>query len=359
MKRFVAILLIILVTAFILLRVIRAKVGHDLSQPIAQPPLSPSPTLVIGPLTQTQTSLFVPSWALDSVSGNYDQYIYFGVSPTQDGINEDDSTVKDIPTFLSAVPQGKQTLLALEMVDSDTNGAILQNKSVQQKIISQTVSLAKTNGFSGIVLDLEMSGLPFDSLVNEINGFTKSLDTQSKAQHLSFDVTLYGDTFYRVRPFDVKTMAANADKVMIMAYDFSKTRSGPGPNFPLSGQNVYGYDLSKMADDFLQVVPNQKIEVIFGLFGYDWPVDNGGNAIGEGQPLTDLQIQNKFLSQCSFKDCQIIHDPLSAETEVKYTDTNNQKHIVWFEDMQSVNMKEQYLRKRGIGSFSFWANSYF
>ena len=101
-----------------------------------------------------------------------------------------------------------------------------------------------------------------------------------------------------------------------MAYDFSKASSGPGPNFPLGGQNIYGYDMGKMADDFLQVVPNQKLGVVFGLFGYDWPVDDKGNAIGQGQPLTDLQIQNKFLNGCSLKDCHIRQDPLSAETEV-------------------------------------------
>jgi spore germination protein YaaH len=50
---------------------------------------------------------------------------------------------------------------------------------------------------------------------------------------------------------------------------------------------------------------------------------------------------------------------VSAETVIHYTDDTGQKHIVWFEDMQSVNTKEQFLRKKGIGNFAFWANSYF
>lgn len=348
-----------MVTVFILFRVVRDKVGHDLSQPVYQPAMTPTPTVTIDKLQNTQTSLFVPNWTLNSITGNYDRYIYFGVTPTTSGINSDDSGVQDIDTFFSSVPQGKQTFLTLEMTDSNTNASILQNKNVQQKIISQTISLAKSKGFSGIVLDLEISGIPFTSLVDEINTFAKQLDQQSKAQGLQFDVTLYGDTFYRLRPFDVKTIAANSDMVMIMAYDFNKIESDPGPNFPLSGQNIYGYDMSKMADDFLQVVPNKKLGVIFGLFGYDWPVDNQGNSIGQGVPLTDLQIQNKFLNGCQLKDCSIKRDPVSAETVVHYTDNANQKHIVWFEDMQSVTTKEQYLRKRGIGNFSFWANSYF
>jgi spore germination protein YaaH len=359
MKRFLIFLLILVVSVFLLVRVIKNQVRHDLLQPVYQPALTPSPTVVIDRLAQTNTSLFVPEWTVDSISNtSFDRYIYFGITSSKNGIDTA-AAQKNIDTFEQALPDGKQTLLTLQMQDTDTNGAILQNKTLAQKVISQTVTLAKQNNFSGIVLDLEMGGIPFDALIDEINGFTKALNTQAKAQRLSFAITLYGDTFYRLRPFDVKTIAGNTDMVMIMAYDFHKARSNPGPNFPLSGQSTYGYDMGKMADDFLQAVPNQKLSVIFGLFGYDWPVDNQGNAVGQGQAVTDLQIQNKFLTSCKFSVCDIKRDPLSDETQIRYTDDNNQKHIVWFEDMQSVGAKEQYLKKRGIGNFSFWANSYF
>ncbi|HSX09237.1 MAG TPA: glycosyl hydrolase family 18 protein [Candidatus Saccharimonadales bacterium] len=358
MKRFLIIVLILLVTGFILLRVVRAKVGHDLSAPVYQPALTPTPTVVIDRTHSTHTSLFVPTWALDSISDGFDQYIYFGISPTSHGISSDDTDVKEIDSFTSAVPQGKKTLLTLEMTNSATNSKILLDKTLQQQIISQTITIAKENGFSGVVLDLEISGIPFTSLIDGISSFSKSLDQQVKASGLAFDVTLYGDTFYRLRPFDVKTIAKNSDMVMIMAYDFHKTRD-PGPNFPLGGQDIYGYDLGKMADDFLQAVPNQKLGVIFGLFGYDWPVDSQGNAIGTGVALTDQQIQNKFLNKCDFKNCQIKKDPVSAETEITYIDDSGERHEVWFEDMQSVDTKEQLLRQKGIGNFSFWANSYF
>ena len=359
MKRFLIILLLLAVSAFIALRVIRDQVRHDLLQPVAQPALTPSPTVVIDQLKQTNTALFVPSWTVDSISDtSYDHFIYFGIVPTKNGIDTSASE-KPLAEFIKSVPEGKQTMLTLKMQDTDINAAVLQNKTLQQKVISQTIAVAKENGFSGVVLDLEMGGIPFSSLLDEINGFTKALDAQSKEKHLQFGVTLYGDTFYRLRPFDVKTIASNADMVMIMAYDFHKVRSNPGPNFPLGGQSIYGYDMGKMADDFLQAVPNQKISVIFGLFGYDWPVDNQGNAVGQGQALTDLQIQNKFLNGCKFSVCQIKRDPVSGETVIYYTGDNNQKHIVWFEDMQSVAAKEHYLQKRGIGNFAFWANSYF
>jgi spore germination protein YaaH len=359
MKRFLVVFLIVVVSIFLFVRLIRNQVRSDLTQPVTPPVLTPSPTVVIDRLHSTNTSVFVPSWTVDSITNtSFNQYIYFGITPTKDGIDETAGSEK-IAAFQKSLPEEKQSLLALSMQDTDTNAAILKDKTLQKKVIQQTIDLAKQNGFSGVVLDLEMGGIPFDALIDEINSFTKAFDVATKAEHLEFAVTLYGDTFYRLRPFDVKTIAANADTVMIMAYDFHKARSSPGPNFPLGGQNIYGYDMSKMVDDFLQAVPNQKITVIFGLFGYDWPVDDKDNAVGTGQPLTDIQITDKFLNKCAFKSCQWHRDSLSGETVIHYTDDSNQKHLVWFEDMQSATAKEVYLKKRGIGNFSFWANSYF
>src|SRR6266567_4394817 len=89
MKRFLILLLIIVVSIFLFIRVIRNQVRHDLSQPVAQPALTPSPTVVIDRLKSTNTSVFVPSWTVDSINNaSFDQYIYFGITPTKEGIDE-------------------------------------------------------------------------------------------------------------------------------------------------------------------------------------------------------------------------------------------------------------------------------
>ena len=147
---------------------------------------------------------------------------------------------------------------------------------------------------------------------------------------------------------------------MVMAYDFHKAGGGsPGPNFPLAGKETYGYDLQKMTDDFLQFVPAQKLAIIFGLFGYDWTVDKQNSAVGVGIPLTTKEIQQKFLTSCSYTNCHIQKDPQSAETKITYMDNQQKNHIVWFEDLHSVWQKQQALKQKGITSFSYWAYSYF
>jgi spore germination protein len=360
MKRFIVVVILLFLLGFIILQAAKDKVVRDLRQPIAESELSPTPTVIIDPNQKILTSVYVPYWALEDQENTtvYDQYIYFGIAPNRQGIATDDGYER-VDNFNNLVPEGKETYLALRMVDSEINADILKDKVAQQRIISQTVAYANRHNFDGIVLDLEMSAIPFDSLIDQINTFSNDLSKAAKARNLQFTMTLYGDTFYRLRPFDVKALSQSTENFMLMAYDFHKSRSNPGPNFPLRGSEKYGYDMTKLADDITGYTAPQNVSVIFGMFGYDWEVDSSGKATGHGVPLTYEQIQAKFLNGCSYEPCEIQRDPLSAETTIIYTDEENQRHIVWFEDMQSVQEKQKYLRSRGITNFSFWAYSYF
>ncbi len=359
MKRFIAVVLLLFALGFVVIQAARVKIGKDLAQPVSETVLSPTPSIPINPNQKTVTSVFVPYWAIgDEIYTGYDQYLYFGITPNAKGIAQEDGA-RRIDDFKEKVPSGKNMLLVLRMVDSETNADILKDKNAQARIIDQSISFARQNGFSGVVLDLEMSAIPFDSLVNQISTFSNAFATKTKSANLTFTMALYGDTFYRLRPFDVKALSEANNNFMLMAYDFHKSRSNPGPNFPLQGKETYGYDMTKLADDILQYSPSKNVTIIFGMFGYDWEVDNSGKAVSQGDPLTYKEIEEKFLNTCNYTDCKIKRDQQSSETKITYTDAQGQKHIVWFEDMTSVRQKQQYLRTRGITSFSFWAYSYF
>lgn len=365
MKRWLLLCILSLVIGFAVFTLfIRVKqhIKKDLAQSLQYPTSVPTPTTILHLSTSATTrSLFVPYWSLkpENDLGSYQQYMFFGISADENGINTQDASYKNIGNFETAVRAGGKTILVLRMLDSDTNIAILKKIASQDTIIDQTIAIAKKQRFSGVVMDLEIQALPFNNLEEQITAFTAKFYSQLRRNDLTFGITVYGDSFFRLRPFDIKNLAHNADQLMVMAYDFSKSRSNPGPNFPLQGKETYGYDLTKMADDFLQYVPLEKLMVVFGMFGYDWKVDNQGNTVGLGEALTDNQIRQKFLDTCSFIDCSVRHDLRSSETEVTYTDSMGEKHIVWFEDMQSATIKQKYLQERGIDSFGYWANSYF
>lgn len=306
-----------------------------------------------------RTALFVPYWSLSgALPEKYDRLIYFGVTPTTDAINTEEIGYLRLDQFVSKVPSGVSSYLTLRMLDNQENFTILESKSSQKRIISQTIALAKKNDFDGIVLDLELKALPFESLLKQINEFVTMFHEEANKNGMQLSITQYGDTFYRVRPFDVAAVAKNSDEVMIMAYDLHKAGgSTPGPNFPLDGHEKYGYDFKKMTEGFLRVVPPEKITVIFGYFGYDWPSDSEGKAVNIGAPFSLLEINKQYLEGCS--TCVITRDDLSSETQVTYTSGDNVPHVVWFEDQLSIQKKQEYLKSKGLSSYAYWAHSYF
>lgn len=361
-----AFLILFLLFIYLSFLVVRQKVSSDLRTPLNSPVsklgVSPVPTRAQQPLGKETKSLFVPYWTLrrNAVDqSGFETLIYFGVTPTANGINRDEDGFKKLKLFAQNTSPGVEKLLTLRMIDNKINFLILDERKKQLQISQEVIQIAKEYSFNGIVLDLEVSALPFDSLINQISSFTQLLSTQVKKENLSFAMTLYGDSFYRLRPFDLKKLAASSDRIMIMAYDFSKARGNPGPNFPLLGKDEYGYDLDQMTNDFFQLIPPEKITIIFGLFGYDWKVDENGKAIATGQSISTNKVTEQMVNACIFISCSWKREVKSGEINVKYTDQNGQNHQVWFEDLESVKIKQAYFKQKGINSFSFWAYTYF
>lgn len=288
----------------------------------------------VGKITK---SLFVPYWSLESEfnSNIYDRVIYFGISTNESGINKEEAGYKNLEIFSSINFINSKKYLTLRMLNTEDNLKILKNRNSIIRIIEEVIIIAKQNNFSGIVLDLEMSVLFGDDITSQINEFSNSFYKEVKENNLNYSIALYGDVFYRKRPYDVSNLAKNSDELMIMAYDFHKSIGEPGPNFP-----------KEYFDEFISKIPPDKLTIIFGMYGYDWIVDDKGRPIKPAQSLSLNEIRNKHSNDCNGEKCEFI-------------DSNNKKHIIWYENEESVSKKIEYLKNRGVGSFAYWAAGYF
>lgn len=321
----------------------------------------PSEQPTITPVVQERSSsLFVPYWSFTKAidTEGFDTILYFGISANANGVDTNDVGYKKLEQFASVV-DGKEKLLVVRMINSESNSKVLDNRKTQQKIIEESIAIATKYGFTGIVFDFEINALAFPSVVSNITNFYKSFYTKAKNANLSFSITIYGDTFYRARPYDMKAIAGFADTIYIMAYDFHKSRGNPGPNFPLFGKETYGYDMESLLDDFSKNIPLEKVTTIFGLFGYDWTVDDKKQSINAGVPLSFAEINKKYLQNCTEKDCVVKRDSTSLETEITYTDEDGGKHVIWFEDLESMKKKKAFLQTKGLNATAVWAYSYY
>ncbi len=315
-----------------------------------------TPTITPSPIISTK-AIFVPYWTLSGTQSisSYDTCIYFGIVSTLHGIDTTEDGFLFLDKF-NVLVSCKKKLLTIRMIDQSVNAEVLKNPALQHQIISESLQIAKEKKFDGVVLDFEYSALSFDAVVKSVSEFSNTFADATHHDKLLFYQTIYGDVFYRARPFDVATIAKKSDGIFVMAYDLHKASSDAGPNFPLRSDD---YSLEKMTQDFLAKVPAQKMTVVFGMFGYDWKINNKGLSLGVATSLSLSEIRQKFLQKCSFTDCQITRDNHSTETKISYLDAQGLQHVVWFEDITSVTLKEAFLTKKGIGSTAFWAYTYF
>lgn len=333
-------------------------------------------TKVTPPISQQSTlsykksrSIFVPYWSLGErpvAVNTYDKIYYFGITVGSDSRVAKEAGFQKLDTFVSDIPQGKQTYLVLRMTDSETNSTILEKSDSWPELAKETIDIAKKYKFSGLALDLESSNILDSGMIDKINRFVELFSSESKKENLSFSFILYGDVFYRKRPFDVSRISDLSDELLVMAYDFHKSYGEPGPNFPLDGRASYGYDLKKMTEDFLKIVPPEKLTVIFGMYGYDWSVDEKKRPLKPARALTLNEIRTSFIDKCEWKECIVKQDDVSSEMEVNYVESVKSEdkyvmnfHIVWSEDEESAKRKTEYLNSKGIGSVAYWAYGYF
>jgi spore germination protein YaaH len=296
----------------------------------------------------------------------YDRVIYFGVTANSGGINREEAGYKNIGVFAAQAPAGKKKYLTVRMLDFDTNINILRNESLWPIVFKDTLDIAEDYHFNGIVLDLEMSGIVLVDVSGKINKFVQSFYSSARRSNLDLAMTVYGDKFYRKRPYDMKALGETVDEVFVMAYDFHKSMGEPGPNFPFRGKEKYNYDFQQMVEDFTKYVPKEKLTLIFGMYGYEWVVDEKKKPIRPARALTLNEIRKKYLNQCQWQDCVIKRDMTAQETEINYVESEMKDdfayiyyHVIWFEDEESVRVKTSFLKEKGINSISYWAEGYF
>lgn len=306
-----------------------------------------------------ESYIFVPHWTFSEnlAIQKYSSIIYFGISINEFGIDRNEKGYEKLISFSDLAEDGKSKYLTLRIIGEDANNKFLENTSLQRKIAIESVEIAKEHQFKGIVVDFETSAFGFSSTEEKITKMYKILSEEIKKENLEFIVTIFGDNYYRARPYNMKEIGLFSDKVIIMAYDFHKARLNPGPNFPLSSKDKYGYSLQSMIKDFEQDVAFEKIIVSLGYFGYDWKMENGVN-VGMAEPLSLNQINSRFVGGCNFENCKLEKNS-DLESVVRYQDDEGFNHEVWFESKESAEKKIEFLNSIGVNQIAFWAYSYY
>ncbi|MCD9198421.1 glycosyl hydrolase family 18 protein [Aeromicrobium wangtongii] len=182
-------------------------------------------------------------------------------------------------------------------------------------------------GFDGVQIDLEsLRARDVDGLV----AFTQELRAALPGKSLSMAfMASTNERGYRARGYDLAALAPSLDRMILMAYDqHGPDWSGPGPIGSLTW-------LKRELRYFAKVLPNRKIDLGVGTYGYQW-----GRKAGT---LTVTQARQRAGGKARW-----------SARHGEWTAKLSGGRRIWWSDRRSLAAREKIARSYRLHGVSIW-----
>jgi spore germination protein len=227
--------------------------------------------------------------------------------------------------------------------DSDLAHTILSNEDIQDRLISNILSVMKEKGYGGLNVDFEyVYPSDKDAYINFLN----KVKTELKKENYFLTVALapkYSDEQVGLlyEAHDYEKIGALADHVILMTYEWGY--SG-GPSRAVAPINL----VERVLDYATKKIPNNKILLGIPNYGYDWtlPYVEGNLAKSVGN-YEAVDIANYYKQSINYNYEE-------QAPYFNYYDSDLIKHEVWFEDARSIQAKLELVIKYNIEGVSYW-----
>lgn len=221
---------------------------------------------------------------------------------------------------------------------------VFSSAQAEQTLIENVVRQMQLRGYGGVDVDFEFLGA---ELAQQYAAFLGRL---REAVH-----TAGGELIAALAPkvsagqagvlyegHDYAAVAANADAVLLMTYEWGYTYGPPMAVAPVeSVRRVLDYAVSE--------IPPEKIFMGFPNYAYDWQLpfqagETRARLIGnEAAPLLAAQM-----------GAEIQYDAYSQTPYFHYTLADGTVHEVWFEDVRSCLAKFRLVEEYGFRGLGYW-----
>ncbi|MCF8564298.1 LysM peptidoglycan-binding domain-containing protein [Alicyclobacillus tolerans] len=221
---------------------------------------------------------------------------------------------------------------------------MLSNPSSRTQYISQMLNIVNSKGYRAVVID-------FESLrASDSQGFEKFLQELSarlEPLYIPLIVAVMPVTSPQearrplLQAYNYETIARYATYLMLMAYNWHWATAAPGPIAPL-------YQVEQTIQYALSVVSRQQLLLGMIRYGYDWRLPHYPQ---EAAGVLGVQDAIAIAVQ---RSSPIRFDTASMSPWVYYTNAAGEEHVIWFEDLRSVQLKLQLLLKYQLRGIAVW-----
>lgn len=250
----------------------------------------------------------------------------------------------------------KGDVLLPSIVDRDNRTAWITDK----------VNLAKSQFMDGINIDIEQAveegSAEFYALTDLVKETTEAFHREIPGSQVSFDVA-WSPKCIDKRCYDYVAIAESCDLLFVMSYDEQSQILGDCiamANAPLH-QTLSAYD--QYVD--LKIDP-KKLVMGVPWYGYDYPCLNlsqdGVCSIAKvpfrGAPCSDAAGRQKpykwIMKQVDSSTSGRMWDEEQQAPYFNYKDQKGQIHQVWYDDPQSICLKADSVRSKGLRGIGMW-----
>lgn len=249
-------------------------------------------------------------------------------------------------------------------------------------------------------LNFEYYNLVEEETALKYTEFTKFVKKKLAQEHpeRKVVVTAFADSLINNRVSHIPSLAKEADKIFIMAYDFHVSQADKAaPVSPLGGAGLHaGYDIRTMIKDYLAYAPPQKLILGVPYYGFNWgrgeeiavehtnekpdekeensdedkdvdAKDDDENDGGKNANENEVEIIRDSVTQ-TYADIMKNIEEKSAEVQwdevgqvpfYEYVDEDSEKpRKVYFENEKSLRVKYQLAKEFDLAGVGIWALGY-
>lgn len=268
------------------------------------------------------------------------------------GFNDDGSVIEPLDDEIIPIAHDFRTAVFLSLTSINQDGTfnsakierIVTDTDFQNVVLKNLIEVIKRKNAQGLDIDMEYIPPQYRS---EFSAFVSNASRQLHEAGLLLHVDLAPKTsdeqsglLYEAH--DYSALGAVADFVFLMTYEWGYAYGPPMAVAPLPNvQRVLDYALTEIdADKIFLGIPN---------YGYNWKLPF---VKGESKAVTIGNVNAVRLALA--KGSEILYDEQVQSPYFYYTDPEGAAHVVWFDDVRSMNEKYRLVSEKQILGCGYW-----
>jgi spore germination protein len=222
--------------------------------------------------------------------------------------------------------------------------AVLSSEEIQDRVITEALQIMDSKGYRILDCDFEYLGRENRE---RYNNFLRRAAQRVRARGYLLSAALAPKTSgdqvgVLYEGHDYSAVGQIVDIVFFMTYEWGWSGGPPMAVSPLP-------QVRRVMEYAVSVVPKNKIMMGIPHYGYDWtlPYVRGGRWARSITPQQAVDLAVRY-------GVNIQYDQTSQAPFFYYTDEQGQRHVVWFEDVRSIQAKFDLVKELGLRGFFYW-----